>query len=197
MTIAKPSGQHCLNSRGFTLVEVMVSLAIMTMILAIAYSGLSVALNAWDRGGDAIDDLDRRFVVERLLRRQLAMAYPMEFTINGEKRILFRGSSGRVEFIADYSLAAGAGAFQKIDYAVDGGRFLYGETPLFGYEPAETESLPATVLAGFKEISFSFLGQDQQGNPLWIEEWELGMGVPAAIRVRIDADTFIVRPANR
>jgi general secretion pathway protein J len=81
----EPLKQRCRSSHGFTLIEVMVSMTIMAMILGIAYSGLRLSLNAWERGGKAIVDLDRRVVVERLLRRQLAMAYPMEIT-GGRRR---------------------------------------------------------------------------------------------------------------
>jgi hypothetical protein len=114
---------------------------------------------------------------------------------------LFRGSNGRLEFISDYSLADGAGDFRKIDYAVDGGRFLYAEKTLFDYEPAEVEDPPTEVLATFNKVSFHFLGKDQQDQPAWLDEWKLGMGVPPgvppAIQVQIDGDTFTVRAVNR
>src|SRR5437660_1101488 len=38
--------------RGFTLVEVLIALAIVGMLLTIAFSGLRVAMAAWTRGED-------------------------------------------------------------------------------------------------------------------------------------------------
>ena len=64
---------HSRNRRGFTLIEVLVSMAIMAMVVTIAFAGLRVGLNGWERGGRALDEMDRRALVERLIQRQLAV----------------------------------------------------------------------------------------------------------------------------
>jgi len=183
---------------GFTLVEVMVSLVIMLMVVTVAFSGLRIGLNAWERGGRTVDQMDRRETVERLIQRQLAVAYPTSFKIKPDQSIImFRGSSERLEFVSDYSLESGPGDFRKIDYAADSGRFLYGEKGLFGYIAEENEALPERTLATFSRVAFEFLGKDQQGNPAWINEWKLGNGVPLSVQVHLDDDTFVVRMVNQ
>ncbi len=182
---------------GFTLVEVMVALAVMAMVVTVSFSGLTVGLNSWDRGTKAIDNLDRRMTVERLLKRQLALAYPTPFKVDDRSFVLFRGTRHRLEFISDYSLSDGPGDFRKIDYATEGGRFLYGEKTLFDYIPAENEEPPTELLASFKEVSFRYLGRGDDGNAAWLEEWAIGMGLPAAVLARIDDDNFIIRLVNR
>src|SRR5262245_35467870 len=62
------------NNRGFTLIEVLVSLSIMALITGIAFSGLSAGIDSWERGTRRIQELDRRVSVERLLARQLPLA---------------------------------------------------------------------------------------------------------------------------
>ena len=59
---------RCRTDRGFTLVEVMVSLAIMLMVVTVAFSGLRVGLDAWERGSRALDQMERRATLERLMR---------------------------------------------------------------------------------------------------------------------------------
>jgi len=110
---------------------------------------------------------------------------------------MFRGSSERLEFVSDYSLSDGPGDFRKIDYAFADGHFLYGEKPLFGYVALETEDPPTQQLASFDQVSFQFLAVDAHGNPIWVNEWNLGLGVPIAIQARLDDDTFVIRMANR
>src|SRR5437016_4651476 len=116
---------RCRTERGFTLIEVMVSMIIMLMVVTIAFSGFRIGLNAWERGGKAIDKLDRRATVERLIQRQLAVAYPLEVKAEKDSFVLFRGAADRMEFVSDYSLADGPVDFRKIDYAINDGRFLY------------------------------------------------------------------------
>src|SRR5437879_3567364 len=89
---------------GFTLLEVVVSLTIMAALAVVAFGGLSVGIDSWRRGTRGIDKLDRRATVERVLRRQLAVAYPMVFQVQNQSPVLFAGSSNAIEFIADYSL---------------------------------------------------------------------------------------------
>src|SRR5688572_30440774 len=130
MTSNVQSKRRCRTEPGFTLVEVMVALAIMAIVVTIAFSGLAAGMNSWERGSRAIENFDRRNTVERLLKRQLALANPAPLKAGDAQSVLFRGSGRRLEFISDYSLADGPGDLRKIDYAIDGGRFLYGETPL-------------------------------------------------------------------
>src|ERR1043165_2947897 len=135
MTFRKRLRMRCRTSRGFTLVEVMVSLAIMAMVVTVAFSGFRIGLNAWERGGRAVDAMDKRATIERLIQRQLASAYPLPVTVEKESVVLFRGSTSRIDFVSDYSLADGSVDFRKISYALDQGHFLYGEQSLFGYVP--------------------------------------------------------------
>ena len=175
----------------------MVALTIMAMIMIIAFSGLTVGMNSWDRGSLAIDRMDRQATVERLLKKQLALAYPMQFKVGDQSLILFRGSNHRLEFISDYSLSYGAGDFRKIDYVTDGGRFLYGEKRLFDYVPADNEELPAEAIAVFKTASFRFMSRAEDGSAVWLDEWKLGMGLPLAVLVQIDDDNVIIHLVNR
>ena len=154
-------------------------------------------MNSWERGSRAIDNFDRRATIERLLKRQLALAHPTQVKIDDNTVVLFRGSTHRLEFISDYSLADGASDFRKIDYSAEGGRFLYGEKRLFDYVPADNEEPPTEALATFKEVSFQFLGRDEDGKPAWVSEWKAGMGLPAAVLAKIDDDNFIIRLVNR
>ncbi len=197
MTFKMQSRLRFPTSSGFTLIEVMVALTVMAIVITVAFSGLSAGITSWERGSRAIDDFDRRATIERLLKRQLALAYPMQFKADDQTFVLFRGSSQRLEFISDYSLADGAADFRKIDYAIEGGRFLYGEKRLFDYVPTENDEPPAKLLASFKEVAFQFLGRDDAGGHAWISDWAVGMGLPAAVRVRIDDDNFIIRLVNR
>jgi len=197
MIFSASSKQFFRTDAGFTLVEVMVSLTIMGMIIAVAFSGLSVGLRNWDRGGRKIDDLEARAKVERLLSRQLAVASPMLFSINDQMVPLFRGTSSRLEFISDYSGASGSVGFRKIDYADERGRFLYGEKQITGYVPAADEPSPAETVATFQSVRFRFLKAGKEGDFSWIDEWKPEMGLPAAVEAGLGDHSLLVRLVNR
>src|SRR5438309_1990852 len=102
MILARHSARLFRTERGFTLIEVIVALTIMGLLVSIAFSGVRISLDGWDRGARKIAALEQRATVERLLRRQLSLAYSME-SIAGRPPIPFRGSATRVEFVSDYS----------------------------------------------------------------------------------------------
>jgi prepilin-type N-terminal cleavage/methylation domain-containing protein len=188
---------HSQGNRGFTLIELIVALTVMMMVMTVAFAAFRTGLNAWERGTKAAERLERRSVVERLIRRQLPLA------MRGN---IFQGKRDRLEFVADYSLVDGSGDFRKIEYAVEQGRFLYAEDPLHEFvegEPAErrfaalTAVTAPTVLAELKGISFEFLGADDKQMPAWVEEWDSADGVPPAVRVRLDDDNFVLQMVNR
>ena len=177
---------------GFTLIEVMVSLAIVGLIMTFMFSGLSVGMDTWERGSGKILEIENRARVERLLRRQLSLASPAEFEGDDGAFVLFAGDNRRLEFVSAYSLIDGAVQARKIHYAVEDGRFLYYEQFLFDHEPDEITNRGGQLLAQFEDVEFRYLGSDRDGKLRWIDEWESGTGLPGAVQVRIDDDYVVV-----
>jgi prepilin-type N-terminal cleavage/methylation domain-containing protein len=175
------------RNSGFTLIELIVAMAIMAMVMTVAFAGFRVGLTAWERGTKAAERLERRSVVERLIRRQLPLAIP---------GLLFRGTRDRLEFFSDYSLADGPGDLRKIDYAAENGRFLYGDQPHVEYTPERPAVPPKTVLAQFNQVSFEFLGEVDK-KAAWVPQWKAEDGMPPAMRIRLDDDIFVVHMVNR
>lgn len=61
---------------GFTLVELLVSLAIMAVVFTIVWSTFSAVVNAWRRGGEVVDDIRHGdFVIDQLVSALRSSAY--------------------------------------------------------------------------------------------------------------------------
>ena len=165
----------------------MVALTIMAALITVAFAGLSAGLDSWSRGTKAIDNLDARAAVERLWKRQLAVAMPD----------LFAGSSTHVEFVADYSFLDGPSDSRKVDYIADGGRFSYGEQLLSLYVPSANESPRVSPVAQFSALTFRYLGQTGSGDLVWFQEWNRGTGLPIAVEIRAEQDRITIPLVNR
>ena len=186
MTSRLPSTIHSRNNRGFTLIEVLVSLSIMALITGVAFSGLSVGIDSWERGTRRIQELDRRVSVERLLGRQLPLA-----TVG-----VFEGNSGTLEFVAPYSLANGPGDPMAVKYSFEAGKLVYRETPLAEYTAGYSDAAVNQSLGAFTDVRFSYLGRDSLGNRSWLNEWQ-DQTPPSVVRVEINKDVMILPMANR
>jgi prepilin-type N-terminal cleavage/methylation domain-containing protein len=177
---------------GFTLIEVMVSLAIIGLITTLMFSALRVGVDTWERGFARIQDLDQRSRVEMLLRRQLSLASRAEFSGEDGAFVLFAGDGHSLEFVSRYSLFDGTTDARKIDYLAEDGRFTYREHFLFDYQFGEIVDGESRVLADFARVDFRYLSTDRDGRAEWIENWELGAGLPKAVQVRINDDYTVV-----
>jgi len=197
--ICKRLSKKRFRADGFTLIEVMISLTIMAMITTVAFSGLSIGLDSWRRGTKKIDELDARATVERLLKRQLAVAVPLDFRITDEEKpfTLFRGTTNSIDFVSDYSLADGPADLRKIGYTFDGAAFRYDEKRLYGYLPGQEESPQGERLASFHTLGFRFLTENEQHERIWVKEWPFGAGLPIAVEVKIENDIMVLPLVNR
>jgi general secretion pathway protein J len=89
------------QDRGFTLVEVLIALAIVGALLAVAFGGLRVALSAWRQGEDRAEAHQYARGVAMSLARSLAATYPYTGTRSEapESVLLFSGEQNRIEFV--------------------------------------------------------------------------------------------------
>ena len=181
-----PSKPCSRGSRGFTLIEVLVSLTIMAIITSVAFAGLSIGIDSWQRGSRKIEELDRTFALERLLQRQVALADPQ----------LFLGGVSELEFVSTYSLANGTGDPVRVKYRFDSGKLVYDEIPAVEYSSGAAGAGISQTIGGFSRIGFRYLGSDQGGQAAWINEW-MQNGLPRAVQVQIGSDVVTIPMVNR
>ncbi len=72
----RPAG---ITLSGFTLVELLLALTLMSMLLALAYGGLRAATRATDRGQTILEDSSRIRMAHQFVRKQLNQVLPLAF----------------------------------------------------------------------------------------------------------------------
>ena len=86
----------------FTLVELLLALAIVGGLLVIAFGGLRVAVVAWQRGEDRAEAHQHVRSVALSLARAVSTAYPYRASrgLSPEPVLLFAGKDTRMEFVS-------------------------------------------------------------------------------------------------
>jgi hypothetical protein len=159
----------------------------MALIMGVAFAGLSIAIDSWQRGSRKMEELDARFALERLVQRQVALADPKEF----------HGDRDQLEFVSTYSLANGPGDPVRVKYAVDSGRFLYVEIPMAEYTPERSDVAVARSLGSFGQVVFRYIRRTGEQEPMWVDEWKQETGLPFAVRIQIGGDRVTIPVVNR
>src|SRR5437867_2429623 len=87
--------------RGFTLLEVVIALAIVGALLVIAFGGLRVGLSAWGKGEDRAEAHQHLRSLMTLLARSIGGAYP--YRIAPEEApvpvVVFEGEADSLSFV--------------------------------------------------------------------------------------------------
>lgn len=103
------------STHGFTLLELLISLAIFSMVAAIVYATLTLGARAAERGEVQSTENQRTRAVVALITRQLKSAYPFALQNQGETVVYFFGEPQELSFIS----AAGrpeTGGLEKVTY---------------------------------------------------------------------------------
>ncbi len=182
MKTAKFKKNFNFQRNGFTLLELIISITILSMVILLISSGYRLALNAWEKGENETAETQKLRILSTLLSQQLKSAYPYRMEIDNEKVVLFRGEAGSVMFataLADSSF----GGVKWVRYSYSNGSLLYKEGLLPDKELIKKISGDEEIIdADPGEVRFSYFSADEGE---WKESWDFGTDIPEAVRVKI------------
>lgn len=114
-----------LTNRGFTLLEVMVAMVMLTMLASMVYSVLHAGIGLAEKGDDRLVELQRQQGLVALLQRQVRSSQYLETT----KKINILADGGLLKIITDSSVFFPEGGLVLAVYRYDraGDRIYYLE----------------------------------------------------------------------
>ena len=179
--------------RGFTLVELLLALTLLSMLMALAYGGLRAATRAADKGQTVLEDSTRIRMAHQFVHKQLNQMLPLVFeeAENQEERTVFSGSSDRIRFVAPMPGYLGFGGPQVQELSLvrgeDGLELLLSHALLQNFEEQKLyERAPILLLDNIAEGSFSFLGRDENDElKPWMADWDRPFMLPEAVALDI------------
>ncbi|MCD9006538.1 prepilin-type N-terminal cleavage/methylation domain-containing protein [Luteimonas sp. XNQY3] len=178
------------NTRGFTLIEVLLATVLLAAGLALALTTLRAATATVDRGEALSQRSERMRAVEGFLRRRIASAQQIAFQTDGNTGEIsqFVGEPQRLRFVADLPNYLGQGGPHLHDIAVDEARGAQRLTVAFGMvmtgrtiEPPNPRP-PEPLVDDLVELRMRYRGFDETGA---LGEWQERWG-PAALPLQVE-----------
>lgn len=181
---------------GFTLLELVLAMAILAMVTGICYGAFFVGIRAVAKGEVAVVTAQRLRVATDVLIRQVksAVPYPAR-NEDDEVYPFFRGGPTGIEFVTANGRLRGGGLARVRYYLAerDGEpEFILEETPYFGPDElgqgAEaTGALSAVLLTGFTTLRFQYL-LDDGADLEWFGGWDAYEEdtLPSAVRIVVE-----------
>ena len=183
-----------MHPRGFTLLELIISLAIMSLIVVVVSAAFNLGLDAADRGEFRALENQRARAALTQIARQLKSAYPLAMQTEKGTTVYFTGDANEVSFVASTGRPE-VGGLEKITYFLrehEGRRGLWMRTssPTLPADLINDREGPlrqeTEILPDVESIGWEYLRITQPRNKEeWVKKWN-GFDeqqLPAVIRL--------------
>ena len=179
--------------QGFTLVELLVAIAILGLFASAAFGAVRTAGRSLDAGLQRADATEVERSVSNFLRRQLAQMAPTRVPDGDESRLAFAAEGSRLRFIApapQYSPGAGLLVLELVLLKTDGQTSLileFGPLDPGASEFEFTNASERSVLAeNIGDMVFEYFGaENEDDRPTWKSEWRAEADLyPTLVRLR-------------
>lgn len=173
-----------MNQRGFTLLELMIAIALLAVIVGLMTGALSMAYKTVAKGERKIENLERKKTVFSLLESQIQSAFASSYEEQGEKKSRFVGEKNSLAFASNYSIWRGAAGNCLVRYLIktnDQGRsVLHVEEQVLG----TNAGYEAGLTKDFDAITFEYYLESSLEEAKWVDQWpEDEKKLPRKIRI--------------
>jgi len=182
------------RAHGFTLVEVLVAMTLLSLVLVTLYSGLYSAGQSWQAGERQIKANENQRLELAFLQKKISSAIPLTLYDAQYNKVLFEGEEDSISFVSTLPSHRGGEWVYLITLRPveqDSGKVLE-----LAYEPIRTimdlpddESTDATVLTLIENlgiIEFRYFGSERINlEPDWYSTWEVHDRLPDLVEIRI------------
>ena len=181
---------------GFTLVELVVAMALLGIMMLLLYSGLTFSMRSWDAAETAGSRATDQRIGVHFLRRELGETFPMRWKEPTILKFAFEGKAHTLRFVSSRPAGLQAGGLSLVGLAVeeqgDRRRSLVMRRAMPDDEAADfgpldrSEDKPTVLVANVRQVDFSYFGsQNDFTDPTWVEEWPHQSRMPLMVRMRV------------
>ena len=185
-----PSHDTIMDDSGYTLLELLVAVAIIAL-LAVPISGsIALGLDAWTYSHQTADKQEKAFLVQDRLSEIIKRAYPLDNRrTSGVIEYPMIGTASEIEFSAPIHADPDRDALYRVRLSFDEGVLKMGFVPDFQYLEDTVEWSETEVISGVESFQISYLeGVDASSNPIWLDRWGNDFGylsLPLAVRLEV------------
>ena len=179
---------------GFTLLEVLIALVLLSFILMMLYGSLFTGARSWRDSEIRSQKTDDKRLVLSFIRRQLGEAMPMIQVGERERRVMFRGENSSLQFVSSLPAHHAGSGLYFLKFVVHQDALWLKYTTLtrdkaMFEEDIFVEAEAISLLGDIETIDLDYFGHDTvDAKPAWHNEWDNKERLPELIRFRIIAN---------
>lgn len=196
---------NIIHARGFTLIEILIAMVLLSMTLLLLFSSLYTANKYWQMGERVIEKSEEKRLVIQFIRNQIAKAVPILWVEKGERKLLFQGKSDELRFVSTLPAHRGGGGLHTLTLKV----VETDSTKQLGlsYSLLNPDTVPFSnsnndhefviIADDIDSISLSYFGKTKNDEEAhWSEEWDSEATMPQLARLRIHSQKHSLNRMN-
>lgn len=185
------------TSNGFTLLELLVSITILSLIITISYSALRMGTRSWDASIVKIEANTKKRSALALIKNKIEHIYPIVWNVDARQVLAFEGSEDSLRFIAPSPQGRELGEYFEYLFIANRNQSetsleLYFEPHYPGTDEfTVSDSSPyREILSQLNSARFSYFGKpDMNSQEDWYTEWNSESSIyPSAILVNLSSE---------
>jgi len=175
---------------GFTLVELLVGLALFSLLATLLFDNVRFGIKAWQLGSAHAEQFEHDLIAQDLLRRQLGNAYPMLVRDGATQRVDFEGGKEAVSFLGDAPVVTNGGGRFRYKVLVERQRgrtdLVMSAAPELANPEGPAMARRTVLLSDIDRAEFSYFGEgDAEQTLQWQDSWRQRVNMPKLMRIRV------------
>ena len=185
---------------GFTLLEVLLGMSIMSIMMLLLFASLRICVQNWNAGEKKIAQISQAAIVQNFLQNKLHATLPLDADFFEEKQFSFQGAKDKIQFVAAMPASASRLGLQLFNMSLkksvgeEGYKLLVDIQPFFPQgEGEEWSEEQVVILKKIRHLKFAYFGSDSD-NPRgsfkndadWQDDWLERKGLPRLVSIDIE-----------
>jgi len=178
-----------MNARGFTLLELLISISMIVMIVVIVAGAMRLSYRSVETGEKKIDSMNRLRTSLSIIDAQLQSEVPLKYDGEKGREFYFRGDKKSLQFSTNYSIWDGKRGHVIAAYRIETGdygrKILYVSENIIGLKSKRETKL----FDDMDDIYFEYFNKVITTENKWTPEWAETTDIPEKVRIQIHQGT--------
>ncbi|CAD6878807.1 hypothetical protein [Methylomonas albis] len=177
------------SAKGFTLIEMLIALSLLSIMVALLFASLRIAAESWNSGEAKISEVNKKAVVYQFFKRHLSNTKPFPVIPDQQQnnqqqdlqdvpKLAFTGLPQSISFVSALPAASARKGLQVFHVGLDPQKpstLKVALTPYRQTESIPTDAEPVVILENLRHFKISYFGADTgngDGTSGWVDEWQ-------------------------
>ena len=189
------------GSYGFTLIEVLIALTLLSIMVVLLFASLKICADSWEKGENKITEVNEVAVVYHFFQQHLSVAKPLSNNSAGaEKNFSFQGDLQSLQFVSEFPASVARPGLQLFSLSlleVEDEQIINVSLVSFieATEGEESQKEEITLIKHVKDFKLSYFGADDAASKSeWTEDWLNKNILPRLVKINIELENGVFWP---